>query len=404
MKCPLSKRKIVVLGLCALSALPALANSPQANGISDFGVSLFRAVGKTSPGQNLLVSPLSAWMALDMLAQGTVGPSREELDRVLQLQKNDSSFARDFLKESAADSSDSQGFTLEIANRLFLQKGEALQKKYSEDLARDFQSTVGQVDYRAHLEDTRNEINRWVEKTTHQKIKELLGPNSLTQSMVLTLVNALYLKADWATPFRKDLTSHQKFYSAADQEIEVPFMNRQFGADYFETPNVQVLKIPYQAKDSSMILFSPKAGTTIEQLEAQFTAERFNQWTRSFKPDQPVNLSLPRFKLESSMPLSQPLKEIGMQKIFTPDHAGLTGILASKSKTALSVSEVIQKTTCEVDETGTVASAATAISIKVGSAMRVPPMVRMNLDHPFLFAIQSHGVTLFLGRMMKPAS
>ena len=71
----------------------------------------------------------------------------------------------------------------------------------------------------------------------------------------------------------------------------------------------------------------------------------------------------------------------------------------------LAISNVYHKTFISVDEKGTEAAAATAVSMATMSMMQKPvePLL-FKVDHPFLFAIQHRqsGACLFLGRITDP--
>jgi serpin B len=66
------------------------------------------------------------------------------------------------------------------------------------------------------------------------------------------------------------------------------------------------------------------------------------------------------------------------------------------------VSDVVHATKIEVDESGTVAAAATVVTVTTSVAGPTPP--QMVMDHPFFYAIQDDktGELLFAGVMMNP--
>ena len=63
-------------------------------------------------------------------------------------------------------------------------------------------------------------------------------------------------------------------------------------------------------------------------------------------------MEIPKFKIESEIPLKRILKKLGMTKMFKPGMADFRGV----SNIPLYVSEVMEKALIEVDETGTKAA------------------------------------------------
>jgi hypothetical protein len=85
------------------------------------------------------------------------------------------------------------------------------------------------------------------------------------------------------------------------------------------------------------------------------------------------------------------------------DFSGIT----NPSVAMLKISAVVHKATISVDETGTVATAATGIGFVELSVVSIPPPpIVFDADHPFLFMIRDDqsGSVLFMGQEMDPTS
>jgi serpin B len=76
-------------------------------------------------------------------------------------------------------------------------------------------------------------------------------------------------------------------------------------------------------------------------------------------------------------------------------------------KTDLHIGQVIHQATIEVNETGSVAAAATAVTIIAATAMPPSPetIQLFRADRPFLFMIvhNATGSILFMGRVSNPS-
>lgn len=111
-----------------------------------------------------------------------------------------------------------------------------------------------------------------------------------------------------------------------------------------------------------------------------------------------VEVYLPRFKLEGTFSLNEVLKEMGMTDIFTESKADLSAMSFTNT---LMLSNVVHKTYVEVNEEGTVASAATGA---VAVARSLPLTEVFMADHPFLYFIRYNptNTILFFGKFCSP--
>jgi serpin B len=117
------------------------------------------------------------------------------------------------------------------------------------------------------------------------------------------------------------------------------------------------------------------------------------------EPD--VEVTMPRFAFQSSVDLEAVLKALGVTDAFDNDRADYSGMTQQER---LFISAALHQATIEVDEQGTVATAATAIVMDTTSA-RVDPQ-RISLDRPFFFVIHDveARIPVFVGRVADPSA
>jgi serpin B len=116
--------------------------------------------------------------------------------------------------------------------------------------------------------------------------------------------------------------------------------------------------------------------------------------------DRQVNLSLPRFDIESRTELTSLMQALGMNLAFEPGTADFSAMTAQEQ---LFVGFIVHQANITVDEEGTEAAAATAVGVGVTSAPTDPP-VDVVADRPFIFAIRDTvtGCLVFMGRVGDP--
>jgi serpin B len=110
-----------------------------------------------------------------------------------------------------------------------------------------------------------------------------------------------------------------------------------------------------------------------------------------------IELKLPRFKIECTIPLNEPVMNIGMNRIFQNGFENMCAI-------GVSVTDILQKTYVEVNEVGTEAAAVTVMVVGCGADLPPPP-IPFFANRPFLYLIKekSTGAILFIGRFDEPS-
>jgi serpin B len=153
-------------------------------------------------------------------------------------------------------------------------------------------------------------------------------------------------------------------------------------------------------KQVSMIILLPK-NMDLTSVEKSLTVEQLSELKNSLR-NQRVNVTFPKFKLETKYDLPESLKDMGMESAFT-NQADFSGMDGTRS---LFIGDVIHQAYIDDNEEGTEAAAATGV---VEKAMALPHEVRIptfRADHPFIFIIQDrdNGNILFMGRVNNPNS
>ena len=223
---------------------------------------------------------------------------------------------------------------------------------------------------------------------TEGKIKDLLNADSFGMATRLILVNAIYFKADWKQKFDANETKDGSFFLEGGRVIQLPMMHAKMKTNfvYSESLKSLILELPYKGDRLSMVIILP-SDRKISELEKKLDESVF-----SLKFEQKeILIQLPKFKMEQTYSLTQNLKNLGVEKLFT-GQADLSGMDGSRQLYASSASH---KAVIEVNEEGSEAAAATSVIVNLRSL----PLT-FKADHPFFFFIRDKqtGVVLFMGR------
>jgi len=356
---------------------------------------------------NIFFSPMSISTALALTYLGARGNTANEMSKVLKFDQMEGDVHEafsDFIK-AVQNPSDSSGYILTTANRLFARQDYKFLDEYLEKSLKLYSAEAQNMDFVGDGEGSRQAINQWVEEQTANKIPDLLPSGFINDLTVMVLVNAIYFKGSWTHPFEKSNTMKSKFYTGnGDESIDVDMMglvsNKKLRAGVQKDLDCKVVELPYGNQEVSMILLVPNERNGLAQLEQNLTPEILEKATSQLSSSFHVTLQLPKFKLEEQVTLNTILQSLGMTDVFSEGVADLSGLDGSRN---LHVSEVVHKAFVDVNEEGTEAAAATAVGIML---MSMPMPLQVICDHPFLFLIRERtsGAILFMGRLMMPSS
>lgn len=371
--------------------------------IDAFGFDLYRRVA--AGGGNVVVSPASIAIAVAMARAGARGETAAQIDEVFRGLGSDEHAAWISALDQALASrtasfpdamGDPQQVTLRIANAPFGQRDMTLEPAYLEALGARFGAGLRLVDYKADPEAARKLINRWVDEQTEERIPELLAQGAVGTLTRLVLVNAIYLKAAWQHPFAEEATQSAPFSLPDGTTVDVPTMTTETQFAYASGHGWQAVELPYVGGQLAMTIVVPNdlAGF-VEDLDADSFAAIADDLAAT-----QVDLSMPKFGIETKTELAETLAALGMPLAFDPGGADLSGITAEER---LFISAVVHQANIDVDEKGTEAAAATAVVVGMSA---VPEPVTMRVDRPFLFALRDvpTGAILFLGQVADPSA
>lgn len=388
-----------------VAAAQADAAKAAAEGIDEIAWDLVRAAG----AGNVVISPASIWEALAMTHQGARGETATEIAGVLGMADDRAAIAAaaEALRAAFAEAKGT-AITLDVANRLWVQRGKALEPDFTAALEQRFAAGAGVVDFAAAHEAARGEINGWVSGHTAEKIPELLKPGTITPLTRLVLTNAVYLKAPWAKPFEKSATRPEPFSLEPGKPVDVPFMHasdrlvagRVGAGDEAAT----VCEIPYAGRRLVMVVAVPEAVDGLDEVLGELDGDWRTKWAAGqgdVRPRQ-VELALPKWTARKPLGLNDALKALGMKSAFDGTTADLSGIDGTRD---LVVSDVVHEGFVDVAEQGTEAAAATGVVVGVRSMAPRPeePFV-VKADRPFAWAIvdRETGAVLFAGTVADP--
>ena len=172
-------------------------------------------------------------------------------------------------------------------NRIYLDKTYNLLKGYLTSVKKYYASKPISVDFKHNPEKSRQEINTFVAENTGNMIEELLPDGMIKKLTRAVLVNALYFKGSWETPFIAKSTKRKPFHVSAKKKIETPMMSMKSKFHFMvldKTANVipnatsdvnfkmpkgsaAALRMPFKGDKMDMVFIMPENSNDLEEFE-----------------------------------------------------------------------------------------------------------------------------------------
>ena len=366
--------------------------------IGDLGAGLMQYAA-AQEAENPVLSPLSAYLCLAMLMPGANENTKAEFEKILGA---DWDYVSALAADIAAQLEKTGGSTkLDLANSIWTDDDKAV---IEEEWLKTVKAYFGPDIYSADLpsDGALKAINKWVNDKTNGMIPKLHDDN-YDKDTIMVLLNALYMKAEWAHKFDAESTYDREFTKADGSAVTVPFMNMYEAYEsYIKTEDAEGIMLPYDDGRLAFIALKPGSGDA-RGYASSLTGAKLKELIAAAKADTFVTVNMPKFSTGYSVYLTDALKAMGMTDAFDPFLADLSG--AGRGVDGpLYISYVFQRVKVDVDEEGTEAAAVTEIATAKGCALPADEPIVLTFDKPFVYAIvdTETGVPLFAGVMENP--
>ena len=359
-----------------------------------FAWGLLAAAMAADPEENVLVSPLSASMALGMALNGARGATYDQMQATLgfadvAVDTINNGYRGLMTNLPMADST----VNTQIANSAWYRDGFEVEPTFLNTVRAFFDATVAGLDFsNASAADT---MNQWVSEKTNGRIESIIEP-PIDSRTVLFLINAVYFRGPWRHAFDPEKTTDAPFHIAEGESESIPMMDQTREFPHGRDGSLQIVDLPFGEGTFAMTVLVPGDGSNIDGEIGSMDETRWESILEKLTTRR-VRVVLPRFRVEYDKSLKETLQSLGMTDPFMPNVADFTGISATPPP--LYISEVKQRTFVEVSEEGAEAAGSTSVGIGVTS---LPPSVIA--DRPFAYLIREResSAILFAGVLRRP--
>ena len=384
------------------------------NDNNKFTLNFLKTVNETDQsGKSFIYSPLSITYVLGMVNDAAVGETERELEQTLGFHEGGIQAVNEYCKNlidnlPKVDTT----VTLNIANAIFVNKNFALKEQFQQDMNTYYDAKAEALDFKAP--ETLDHINGWCKEKTNDMIPTIL--DEVNPDMMSYLLNAIYLKADWASKFDQKNTK-EEYFTTESGKTKLHLMHQNVLIRYLKNDTFAAIEMPYGNGFWKMTVMLPEEGKSTNDiinriancgfLEGHGFCGTMGDNYMSYE----IDLKLPRFETASDtdeLDTGEPDKEkgligimqkMGIKQAFNPVLAEIPNMC----ETPVHIAMMRQKAKIKVNEEGSEAAAVTVAGMMKNSASSGPveyPKATFHANRPFIYVIQeaSSGVILFVGK------
>eukprot|EP01068_Selenidium_serpulae_P016865 Selendium_serpulae@DN6330_c0_g1_i4.p1 len=399
--------------------------------------------------ENMFFSPMSIEILMGVLELAAEGEAKQKLINGLTLDDEDPQSITKRLASvvgrktqegtyltSQEKDADKSYPKIKFATQLWLNEDRVLTVAEQRALA-DYQKTIYghykakaiTADFQTNFEETKKEINEWVDKATKGNIKNIA--DAIPISVNKFFANAMYFHASWHHQFDDEETDEEgTFYTPVGAEGLVPMqaqmMSTSEDPEFRHFPFTKIIKdddmlvnayeLDYYGKEVSMVILMPTQVTTdpakktttrvtpptkngLAKLKAALLLNEGGKLIRNIflaldtkHSLKKIKLTMPKFSFEYKIPsLVTQLEKADMLKL-DGDYPVIGDMYGAS---------IQHKAFIKVNEQGTTAGAVTDVLCTdcIG-----PKFDRHTIDMPFLFILRhkESGSVLGMGQVTKP--
>ena len=353
--------------------------------------------------ENVLWSPVNAWLNLAMTARITGGETQKEILTALGATSMD-----DLTQQASALWEaiyvDQESGKCQLANSVWLDQACYYDLATMEALSHDFYTSIYQTDL--GTEAANAEIRDWINLQTDSFLLDAVSGIDVPEDAIIAMYSTIYFKGRWESEFHPN-NSRDGVFHTPEGETSCTYMKKSAPMGYYwsDTFGAVCLSMKNGAK---MWFLLPDEGVRVDQLLNDedylmlITDHRDpvigeNSWRDQRRIQ--VNLSVPKFDISAQVEMDTMMQAMDIEKAFDPDTADFSQALPGSSPWLQDVNQAVR---VAIDEEGVTAAAFTE-NIP-GAAPPPEDIIDFVLDRPFLFVIERAGVPLFVGVVNDPTA
>lgn len=322
----------------------------------------------------------------------------EFVDSLYEIDRESHDEMRNGLIEYTFNNAEKDNSQFNVANSVWIANTCNIKPSFEDSVVDCYKADVANMDV-MDSQGSADRINEWVSEKTHKLIESIINPSMITPETAAILVNSIYFNSNWIDEW---VVKEGSFTDTTGNKTVLETISNTKASSYYENDDVTAFGIYYK-NGFEFIGILPKSEGDFNISDINIGDVLNSEKTSDYDE---VHAEMPRLKFETSNEMIiDSMKDLGMEELFG-GKAHFEDLVQLEPGDSLSISDIIQKCTIDLDEFGTEASAATAI-VMAKNAIAIadpnPKVAEVVLDRPFAFMIidPETNEVAFLGKVVS---
>ncbi|XP_014272667.1 leukocyte elastase inhibitor C [Halyomorpha halys] len=416
----ISLASLFIAGLAVVSAAP-----PPDTGFIGRGTNLLSTTMlqlRQSNDSNYVFSPLGYSTLLAVLAEGGVGPTRDQIAKALELPEDSYTVRTAYRALLAPMQERGVPNQPEFKNWFYLKKNVTIEDGYKAILEENYYTEVKEINNSLKSPEV-NETSQETETTTakEQTNERMEGAKAVEREIIQSLhsngleeippskkgekelkskaicFNALFFNGMWADSF-SEVEGCNFQTPSGPVKVNCAESTGNFRMARLEQLKAEVLQLPYQGGRYVLDIILPEKDQSLEDVTSKLTSLDLSTIDKKLV-NRTMKICLPKFKFYTISRPKGALNKHGVEDVYSAAMADLSTITGSKQ---LYLADLVQYVSIEVNEKSASYNHLTATSI---ASLRTA-IPEFHVNRPFLFFLRDkiENYTVVAGKLENPNS
>lgn len=200
---------------------------------------------------------------------------------------------------------------------LFIEDSLKVLNKYQQTIEPYLCDTATNINFTETPEIIAATINDIIEKNTANYITGYFKAEDIPQKPNILLNSAAYFSGFWAIDFTNYLNASFKLDSLGRTSDNTSYLSAFNYYTYSETDDYQIIELPYEGLEFSLIIILPKEIRSLQTFEKHFNYDAYKIWRQNTLMKQKVRLLIPEFEITNFYSIKNKIDTI-IPAVFTP--------------------------------------------------------------------------------------